>query len=146
MPIDTIADELGDTALRLHLRYAGTDTFLPVSFGPHAAVLDAFTAAHRQRFGFATPEREVVVEACVAEVTAAGEAATHVLAFDRGGVVSVATRLPVGLAARGWGDTVVHLPDGRWADLLTGREYVSAAPAHELLADLPVALLILEHG
>jgi (1->4)-alpha-D-glucan 1-alpha-D-glucosylmutase len=81
-----------------------------------------------------------------APVTAAGEAATHVLAFDRGGVVSVATRLPVGLAARGWGDTVVHLPDGRWADLLTGREYVSAAPAHELLADLPVALLILEHG
>ncbi|GAA0574207.1 hydantoinase B/oxoprolinase family protein [Craurococcus roseus] len=58
---------------RLHLRYAGTDTFLPVPFGPHAEVLDAFTAAHRQRFGFATPEREVVVEACVAEVTAAGE-------------------------------------------------------------------------
>ena len=60
-------------ARRLHLRYAGTDTFLPVPFGAHAEVLDAFTAAHRQRFGFATPEREVVVEACVAEVTAAGE-------------------------------------------------------------------------
>jgi (1->4)-alpha-D-glucan 1-alpha-D-glucosylmutase len=79
-------------------------------------------------------------------VTAAGEAAAHVLAFDRGGAVSVATRLPVGLAARGWGDTGVHLPDGRWADLLTGREYAGAAPAHELLADLPVALLIREHG
>jgi (1->4)-alpha-D-glucan 1-alpha-D-glucosylmutase len=81
-----------------------------------------------------------------APVTAAGEAAAHVLAFDRGGAVSVATRLPVELAARGWGDTGVHLPDGRWADLLTGREYAGAAPAHELLADLPVALLILEHG
>jgi 5-oxoprolinase (ATP-hydrolysing) len=61
-------------ALRLHLRYAGTDSFLPVAFGAHAEVLEAFTAAHRQRFGFATPEREVVVEACIAEVTAAGEA------------------------------------------------------------------------
>ena len=37
-------------------------------------MLAAFTAAHRQRFGFATPERQVVVEACIAEVTAAGEA------------------------------------------------------------------------
>ncbi|MCB4822989.1 hydantoinase B/oxoprolinase family protein [Roseicella aerolata] len=61
-------------ARRLHLRYAGTDSFLPVPFGAHDAVLEAFTAAHRQRFGFATPEREVVVEACIAEVTAAGEA------------------------------------------------------------------------
>jgi len=61
-------------ALRLHLRYAGTDSFLAVPFGPLAEVLEAFTTAHRLRFGFATPERPVVVEACLAEVTAAGEA------------------------------------------------------------------------
>ena len=60
-------------ARRLHLRYAGTDSFLPVSFGPHDDVVEAFTSAHRQRFGFATPERQLVVEACIAEVTAAGE-------------------------------------------------------------------------
>ena len=51
------------------------------------------------------------------------------LAFDRGGALTVATRLPVGLAARGWGDTVLPLPDGRWADLLTGREYAGDAAA-----------------
>jgi malto-oligosyltrehalose synthase len=79
-----------------------------------------------------------------APVGATGEAAGHLLAFDRGGALTVATRLPVGLAARGWGDTVLHLPEGRWADLLTGREYAGDAPAHELLADLPVALLIRE--
>ncbi len=60
-------------ARRLHLRYAGTDSFLPVPFGSHAEVLEAFTNAHRQRFGFATPERQVVVEACVVEVTSPGE-------------------------------------------------------------------------
>jgi (1->4)-alpha-D-glucan 1-alpha-D-glucosylmutase len=79
-----------------------------------------------------------------APVAASGEAAGHLLAFDRGGALSVATRLPVGLAAHGWGATVLHLPEGRWADLLTGREHAGDAAAHELLADLPVALLIRE--
>jgi 5-oxoprolinase (ATP-hydrolysing) len=60
-------------ARRLHLRYAGTDTFLPVAFDAHQDVLAAFTEAHRLRFGFATPERQVIVEACIAEITAPGE-------------------------------------------------------------------------
>jgi (1->4)-alpha-D-glucan 1-alpha-D-glucosylmutase len=79
-----------------------------------------------------------------APATARGDAAGHVLAFDRGGAISVATRLPVGLAEHGWGDTVLHLPDGEWADLLTGREYAGDAPLHEVLGDLPVALLVRE--
>lgn len=59
---------------RLHLRYAGTDAFLPIAFGAYHEVLAAFTEAHRSRFGFATPERQVVVEAAIAEVTMPGEA------------------------------------------------------------------------
>ncbi len=70
-------------ARRLHLRYAGTDSFLPVAFGPHEALVEAFTTAHRQRFGFATPEREVVVEACIAEVTAAGDAVAEATLASR---------------------------------------------------------------
>jgi 5-oxoprolinase (ATP-hydrolysing) len=62
---------------RLHLRYAETDSFLPVPFAPLPDALAAFTELHRQRFGFATPERPVLVEACIAEVTAAGEAVTE---------------------------------------------------------------------
>jgi 5-oxoprolinase (ATP-hydrolysing) len=58
---------------RLHLRYAGTDSVLPIPFADHATVLAAFTEAHRRRFGFATPERPVVVEACVVESIAPGE-------------------------------------------------------------------------
>jgi len=79
-------------------------------------------------------------------VRARGSAAGHVLAFDRGGALTVVTRLPHGLAARGWGETVLALPDGEWADLLTGREYAGDAPLHALLADYPVALLIREEG
>jgi malto-oligosyltrehalose trehalohydrolase len=76
---------------------------------------------------------------------AEGPAADHALAFDRGGVVAVATRLPVGLTARGgWGDTTLALAPGRWLDLLTGRRLTSggAVPVTELLADYPVALLV----
>ena len=79
-------------------------------------------------------------------VHAHGPAAGHVVAFDRGGALTVATRLPVRLDARGWGDTVLSLPPGEWADLLTGREFVGEAPLHELLAHYPVALLIREEA
>lgn len=74
---------------------------------------------------------------------AAGEASDHVIAFDRGGTVALATRLPVGLARRGgWGDTAVMLPAGVWRDELTGREVAGGhAPLAQVLADYPVALL-----
>ncbi len=55
-------------------------------------------------------------------VAASGTAADHLVAFDRGGAITLATRLPVGLAAGGgWADTVVQLPGAGWTDLLTGR-------------------------
>jgi (1->4)-alpha-D-glucan 1-alpha-D-glucosylmutase len=76
------------------------------------------------------------------EVT--GSAADHLVAYDRGGVVVVATRLPVGLAAEGWGDTALQLPNGAWRDLLTGERVVSdiaGVAADALLTKLPVALL-----
>jgi (1->4)-alpha-D-glucan 1-alpha-D-glucosylmutase len=78
-------------------------------------------------------------------VTAEGTAAGHVVAFDRGGAVTVTTRLPVALAATGWGDTVLRLPTGAWRDLLTGTRAVSTAggaPVADVLAALPVALLV----
>jgi malto-oligosyltrehalose synthase/malto-oligosyltrehalose trehalohydrolase len=74
-----------------------------------------------------------------------GEAAGHVLAFDRGGVVTVVTRLPRGLADRGgWGATRLALPAGRWRDVLTGAVVTSdgSVAVADLLAELPVALLV----
>jgi (1->4)-alpha-D-glucan 1-alpha-D-glucosylmutase len=81
-----------------------------------------------------------------AAVAADGAAADHVFAFDRGGAVAVATRLPVGLAAGGgWRDTVLHLPPGTWHDLLTGRPAGSEhVPMADLLGQYPVALLVRE--
>jgi len=77
-------------------------------------------------------------------VTVAGSASAHAVAFDRGGALAVATRLPAGLAARGgWGDTVVLRRGGPALDVLTGRRFEGAAvPLGELLGGYPVALLV----
>ena len=75
-------------------------------------------------------------------LTAAGAAADHLLAFDRGGAITVATRLPVGLAAAGgWRDTVLEL-DGVYRDALTGAEFAGVTAVGDLLVTYPVALLI----
>jgi (1->4)-alpha-D-glucan 1-alpha-D-glucosylmutase len=82
-----------------------------------------------------------------AAVAASGSAADHVLAFDRGGAVTLATRLPVGLAARGgWADTTLALPDGVWLDAISGRQVVSEGGVRvaDVLEHLPVALLVPE--
>jgi (1->4)-alpha-D-glucan 1-alpha-D-glucosylmutase len=77
-------------------------------------------------------------------MTVAGEAADRAVAFDRGGVMAVATRLPRGLAARGgWGDTVLLTAAGELVDVLTGRRFAGGAvPLAELLDTYPVALLV----
>ncbi|MET3961569.1 (1-_4)-alpha-D-glucan 1-alpha-D-glucosylmutase [Marmoricola sp. OAE513] len=78
-------------------------------------------------------------------LVADGPAAQHVIAFDRGGAISVVTRLPVGLAARGgWEGTELVLPAGDWFDQLGGRRFSGTVPVGDLLADLPVALLVRE--
>jgi (1->4)-alpha-D-glucan 1-alpha-D-glucosylmutase len=73
---------------------------------------------------------------------ATGPAAHHVVAFDRGGAIAIATRLPVGLAAAGgWGDTTLELAFEA-VNVLDGHAAQSIVRLSELLADSPVALLV----
>ncbi|MFC6257917.1 hypothetical protein ACFP5Z_12760, partial [Kocuria oceani] len=66
----------------------------------------------------------------------------HVFAFDRGGAVTVATRLPLGLAARGgFTDETLELPEGDFEDVLTHRPHSGTVALSALLSDYPVALL-----
>ncbi|WP_433558870.1 malto-oligosyltrehalose synthase [Pseudonocardia xinjiangensis] len=78
---------------------------------------------------------------------AEGPAAHHAVAFARSSsLVAVATRLPVGLAARGgWDDTVLPLPEGvtDWHDVITGAAVDGSAPSlARVLERYPVALLV----
>ncbi|WP_158742096.1 hydantoinase B/oxoprolinase family protein [Acidisphaera sp. L21] len=87
-PLNALADQLATDATaalaeqgadpagvrverRAHIRYAGTQAALEVPLGPD--MREAFTNAHRTRFGFATPERPLVVEAVAVEAIAPGE-------------------------------------------------------------------------
>ncbi|TFC55547.1 MULTISPECIES: malto-oligosyltrehalose synthase [unclassified Cryobacterium] len=78
-----------------------------------------------------------------APVEAFGPAAAHVVAYDRGGAVTVATRLPVALARTGWGDTTIMLAGHDWQDALTGVRFAGGqVRLADLLSSYPVALLI----
>jgi len=77
---------------------------------------------------------------------AEGRVGEHVLAFDRGGVVAVATRLPVGLARRGgWQDTTLSLDGRTWTEVFTNTVHGgSTLGVADLLDTYPVALLVKE--
>ncbi|WP_306206914.1 malto-oligosyltrehalose synthase [Actinoplanes sp. RD1] len=79
-------------------------------------------------------------------VYADGRTADHVLAFDRGGVVAVATRLPVGLSRHGgWHDTTLTLDGHTWTEVLTNTTYGGNRLAvADILHTYPVALLVKE--
>lgn len=114
------------------------DATLPAVDATGAAKLLVTSRALRVRRD--CPERYALYR----PLEAAGAASGHVVAFDRGGVSAVATRLPHGLrAAGGWRDTVLLRPDVPAVDVLTGRRFPGGpVPLSELLSDLPVALLV----
>ncbi len=104
---------------RLHLRYAGTDAFLPVPAADEAGLREAFTALHQARFGFAMPERPIIVEAALAEVTMPGEAVAE---------TPLAARAP-GEAIPALGEVRVYM-DGAWHDApVLDREALRAGDA-----------------
>jgi (1->4)-alpha-D-glucan 1-alpha-D-glucosylmutase len=122
------------------------DNRRPVDFDHRAAVLagtaedDAATKLHVTCSALTLRRERPELFTTYAPVAASGTAAGHVVAYDRGGAITVVTRLPVGLDATGWGDTTLDLPEGQWHDVLTGLDTDGRLAA--LLAAHPVALLV----
>ena len=126
-----------DYAVRRDILERVTDGWLPPIDETGAAKLLVTTRALRLRRD--RPE----LFSRHAPVEAFGPAARHVVAYDRGGAVTVATRLPDALARTGWGDTTIMLAGHPWQDTLTGARYEGGeVRLAELLARYPVALLI----
>jgi (1->4)-alpha-D-glucan 1-alpha-D-glucosylmutase len=132
------------------------DNRRPVDFGARAAVLADLAAAAvpppiddlgRAKLWLVTrtlPARRARPELFndYRPIRAAGGAAHHVLAFDRGGAITVATRLPVDLVGRGgFGDTVLPL-EGSYVDQLSGQHISGRTPLTEILFNYPCALLL----
>lgn len=70
-----VAEDAITLSPRLHLRYDGTDTSLPIAYddGDRDAARLSFEAAHRSQFGFAFDDRPLIVESV--EIEASGGAA-----------------------------------------------------------------------
>ena len=101
--VQALADELAATAATdlaeqgaasgnvevkrlVHLRYHGTEAALSVPLAPLETLVAAFTSAHQARFGFATPDRPLIVEAVAVEATSPGEALVETALEARGSV------------------------------------------------------------
>jgi (1->4)-alpha-D-glucan 1-alpha-D-glucosylmutase len=90
--------------------------------------------ARRDRPDLFTVYRPLILEGPLRE---------HLVAFDRGGAVTMAVRLPVGLQrAGGWGSTTVELPGGTYTDAFTATRYRDAVGLARLFDHYPVALLL----
>ena len=81
-------------------------------------------------------------------LAASGPAAAHLVAFDRGGAIALATRLPVGLETRGgWHDTTVDVGSAPVVDVISQRRHQGGVlRLAEVFRDYPVALLVEEGG
>ncbi|MEV6490678.1 malto-oligosyltrehalose synthase [Actinoplanes sp. NPDC051633] len=129
-----------DFALRRELLARLDDGWLPPIDDTGAAKLLVTSRAlrlRRQRPELFTGYRPLYAEGRVGE---------HALAFDRGGAITVATRLPVGLSRRGgWQDTTLTLDGQTWTEVLTGTVHGgSTLTVADLLDRYPVALLVKE--
>jgi 5-oxoprolinase (ATP-hydrolysing) len=93
---------------RAHLRYAGTDTALPVPLGPAQDMIAAFEHAYRQQFSFLMRDKTILVEAVSVE------------AIAKSGEVSRGQPLRHGDAGSR-GPSVSMYVGGRWADVPLAR-------------------------
>ena len=67
-----ISAEDMETAVRVHLRYEGTDTALPITIAALADMKAEFEQAYMQQFGFTDPDRTIIAEALEVETSGGG--------------------------------------------------------------------------
>ncbi|MGN6198684.1 MAG: malto-oligosyltrehalose synthase, partial [Humibacter sp.] len=126
-----------DFALRSELLQRLDDGWLPPVDEEGAAKL--LVVSRTLRLRRAHPERFVRY----LPVEVFGSMRDHAVAFDRGGAIAVATRLPYGLeSAGGWHDTTIEPAGRELVDVLTGRRFEGGSiRLADLLDTYPVALL-----
>ena len=74
------------TAMQVHrrllIRYEGTDSPLHINAGSPAEITLRFEDAHRQRYGFVTPDKQLIVEAAIIEAVGGGAEITDPVVSD----------------------------------------------------------------
>jgi (1->4)-alpha-D-glucan 1-alpha-D-glucosylmutase len=83
----------------------------------------------------------VSAESTYEAISPRGSYAEHIVAFARGDRLVVAVPRLTRRLERGWSDTALPLPMGRWRNVLGDSEHLGEAPIDDVFADFPVALL-----
>ncbi len=106
---------------RVQLRYAGSDTSLPVEFASRDALQHAFAAAHRARFGFDIADRVLIVASAHAEVIGQNETADGSrLAAEPSGPLEPLSRVQMFSAGAWHGASLYERTSLRAGDVLEG--------------------------
>jgi 5-oxoprolinase (ATP-hydrolysing) len=129
-----------DVELRLtaHVRYAGSDTAIPLALATAAQMRAAFEAAHQRRFGFITPDAPLVLEMLSAEA----------LGRTPGTSGGALTSAPEGTAAEPKARVQARFAGETHATPLWRRETLGAGaqvPGPAIIAD-PSATTVVEPG
>ncbi|MCG8692622.1 MAG: hydantoinase B/oxoprolinase family protein, partial [Minwuiales bacterium] len=68
-----VPDERIQVLRKVHVRYTGSDSSLVVDYADRAGIQAAFEEAHKQQYGFFSPEKQIIVETAQAEVIGAAD-------------------------------------------------------------------------
>ncbi len=92
-----------------HLRYAGTDSALPIPMASLRGMRALFEIAHEKRFGFISPEKEIEIEAIEIEAKGGGEPIAEQEMEERG-IAPVSPDAQTRIFTAGfWHDAPVYL-------------------------------------
>ena len=110
---EVIAQGVAENAVTLrslaYLKYAGTDTALPVHWDTPVIMRHRFEAQYRERYSFLMPERALVVEAVSVEAIGASEAITARTGTTPAGSAAVSTARMYSNGT--WHTVTVHIRD-----------------------------------
>ncbi|MEU1791677.1 hydantoinase B/oxoprolinase family protein [Streptomyces sparsogenes] len=105
---DGVPEETVTTSARVHLRYAGTDSALPVPLDTAGAMAEEFVREHRARYAF-TMDKPLVAEAVSVEAVGAAGPTAPVAGPTGGGPPRAGGPRPA--------DTVRMFAEGAWRDV-----------------------------
>jgi 5-oxoprolinase (ATP-hydrolysing) len=111
-----VAEEAISLLCKVHLRYTGTDTALPVDLADREEMRRSFETMHRRRFGFLPVGRGLIVEALTVEAVGAAEEVADAVVPITGLPAQQAETVAMWQRG-GWVDTPLYLRD----ELLPGQ-------------------------
>ncbi|WP_324752697.1 hydantoinase B/oxoprolinase family protein [Roseovarius sp. Pro17] len=93
---------------RLHLRYDGSHQTIPVEGSTEATARELFEAAHKQRYGFISPSRDIIIDMVSVEANGTSRDDVNLTPPDGDGIPTA--HVPI-FHDGAWADVAIHARD-----------------------------------